>query len=97
MEKWLSFVAVIASFSTVIGFVAIFIKLGREKGESDAYQKEMRRDIDNNAKDINNLGAKVNNMEVENTRLITTLSNDLTWIKASLTKIDDKLSKKKGE
>lgn len=97
MEKWLSFVAVIASFSTVIGFVAIFIKLGREKGASEAYQKEMRRDIDNNAKDINNLGAKVNNMEVENTRLITTLSNDLTWIKASLTKIDDKLSKKKGE
>ena len=97
MEKWLSFVAVIASFSTVIGFIAIFIKLGREKGESDAYQKEMRRDIDANAKDINNLGAKVNNMEVENTRLITTLSNDLTWIKASLTKIDDKLSKKEGE
>lgn len=97
MEKWLSFVAIIASFSTVIGFVGIFIKMGREKGESDAYQKEMRRDIDNNAKDINNLGAKVNNMEVENTRLITTLSNDLSWIKASLTKIDDKLSKKEGK
>lgn len=97
MEKWLSFISVIASFSTLLGFVGIFIKLGREKGESDAYQKEMRRDIETNAKDINNLGTKVNNMEVENTRLITTLSNDLTWIKSSLTKIDDKLSKKKGE
>lgn len=97
MEKWLSFISVIASFSTLLGFVGIFIKLGREKGESDAYQKEMRRDIETNAKDINNLGTKVNNMEVENTRLITTLSNDLTWIKASLTKIDDKLSKKDGK
>lgn len=97
MEKWLSFISVIASFSTLLGFVGIFIKLGREKGEADAYQKEMRRDIETNAKDINNLGTKVNNMEVENTRLITTLSNDLTWIKSSLTKIDDKLSKKEGK
>lgn len=97
MEKWLSFVAVIASFVTLLGFVGIFVKLGREKGESDATQKEMRRDIDSNAKDINNLGAKVNNMEVENAKLITTLSNDLIWIKDSLTKIDDKLSKKDGK
>lgn len=94
MEKWMSFISVIASFITFIGFITIFIKLGREKGESDAYQKEMRRNIENNAKDIDNLGAKVNHMEIENTRLTTTLSNDLSWIKASLTKIDDKLSKK---
>ena len=94
MEKWLSFVAIIASFSTFIGFVVIFIKMGREKGESDAYQKEMRKDIEKNATDINALGSKVNNIEVENTRWVSNLSRDLEWIKASLTKIDDKLSKK---
>lgn len=95
MEKWLSFVSVIASFGTLIGFVTIFIKLGREKGESDAHQQEMRKDIEDNAKDINNLGAKVNKMEVENARLITTLSNDLSWIKSSLTKIETEITKKK--
>lgn len=94
MEKWMSFISVIASFGTLIGFVAVFVKLGREKGESDAYQKEMRRDIENNAKDINNLGAKVNNMEIENTRLTTTLSNDLSWIKSSLVEIKEKVSTK---
>lgn len=94
MEKWMSFISVIASFGTLIGFITIFIKLGREKGESDAYQKEMRRDIENNAKDINNLGAKVNNMEIENTRLTTTLSNDLSWIKSSLVEIKEKVSNK---
>lgn len=94
MEKWMSFISVIASFGTLIGFITIFIKLGREKGESDAYQKEMRRDIENNAKDINNLGAKVNNMEIENTRLTTTLSNDLSWIKSSLVEIKEKVSTK---
>lgn len=96
MEDWMSFISVIISLSALIAFVTIFIKMGREKGESDAHQEEMRKDIENNAKDINNLGSKINHMEVENTKLITTLSNDLSWIKASLTKIDDKLSKKEG-
>ena len=94
MEKWMSFISVIASFGTLIGFITIFFKLGREKGESDAYQKEMRREIENYAKDINNLGAKVNNMEIENTRLTTTLSNDLSWIKSSLVEIKEKVSTK---
>lgn len=94
MESWMSFISVIASFTTLIGFIVFFIKLGREKGESDTTIKEIRKDVEQNAKDINSLGAKVNNMEIENTRLTTTLSNDLSWIKASLTKIDDKLSKK---
>ena len=93
MEKWLSFISVIASFSTLLGFVGIFIKLGREKGESDAYQKEMRKDIEKNARDINALGSKVNNMEVENTRLVSNLSRDLEWIKSSLTEIKEKVSK----
>ena len=67
--------------------------MGREKGESDAYQKEMRRDIEKNATDINALGSKVNNMEVENTRLLSNLSRDLEWIKSSLTEIKEKVSK----
>ena len=84
----------VASFCTLIGFVGIFIKLGREKGESDAYQKEMRKDIEKNATDINALGSKVNNMEVENTRLVSNLSKDLEWIKSSLTEIKEKVSSK---
>lgn len=95
MDKWLSFVSVIASFSTLLGFVGIFIKLGREKGESDAIIREVRKDVDTNAKDINSLGQKVNQMQIENTRLISTLSSDLGWIKSSLADIKSEISKGK--
>ena len=95
MDKWLSFVSVIASFSTLLGFVGIFIKLGREKGESDAVIREVRKDVDTNEKDINSLGQKVNQMQIENTRLISTLSSDLGWIKSSLADIKSEISKGK--
>lgn len=95
MDRWLSFVSVIASFSTLLGFVGIFIKLGREKGESDAIIREVRKDVDTNAKDINSLGQKVNQMQIENTRLISTLSSDLGWIKSSLADIKSEISKGK--
>lgn len=95
MDKWLSFVSVIASFSTLLGFVGIFIKLGKEKGESDAVIREVRKDVDTNAKDINSLGQKVNQMQIENTRLISTLNSDLGWIKASLADIKSEISKGK--
>lgn len=95
MDKWLSFVSVIASFSTLLGFIGIFIKLGREKGESDAVIREVRKDVDTNAKDINSLGQKVNQMQIENTRLISTLNSDLGWIKASLADIKSEISKGK--
>lgn len=94
MENWLQFISIIASFSTLIAFVGVFVKMGKEKGTQEAIQKEMRKDIDENAKDINALGTKVNQMEIENTRLITTLSNDLSWIKTSLMDIKNEVMKK---
>lgn len=87
MDNWLSFISMISSFATLIGFLTLFVKFGREKGESIAYQKEMRKDIEENKKDINCLGSKVNQMEKENTRLISTISSDMGWIKSSLTDI----------
>jgi hypothetical protein len=95
MERWSLLISVVSGLSACIGFVGIFVKLGREKGESDAIQKEMRKDIDSNAKDINSLGSKVNSMQIENTKLITTLSNDLGWIKSSLMDIKNEISKTK--
>ncbi len=95
MDKWLSFVSVIASFLTLLGFIGIFIKLGRERGESDAVIREVRKDVDTNANDINSLGQKVNQMQLENTRLISTLSSDLGWIKSSLADIKSEISKGK--
>lgn len=94
MEKWLSFISIISSFSTMIGFIAFFIKLGKEKGESETKIQELRLDIDDNAKKIDKLIEKTNNNEVENTRLITSLSSDLGWIKSSLADIKNQLSKK---
>lgn len=94
MDKWLQLISMIASFSTLIAFVGIFIKMGREKGISEAIQNEIRKDTDQNAKDINCLGEKVNQMQIENTKLTTTLSNDLGWIKSSLIEIKTEILKK---
>jgi len=94
MEKWLSFISVIASAITFISFISIFVKLGKERGEAAACSREMRKDIDENKKDINDLGQKVNQMEIENTKLISTLSSDLGWIKSSLSDIKNEISKK---
>lgn len=97
MENWLSFVSVVASFMTFIGFISVFVKWGKERGESIAYSKEMRKDIEKNEKDINALGSRVNKMEIENTKLITTLTSDLNWIKSSLTEIKTEISKREKE
>ena len=94
MEKWLSFISVVSSAITFISFISIFVKLGKERGETIAYAKEMRKDIDENKKDLNSLGSKVNQMQIENTKLISTLSSDLGWIKSSLSDIKTELSKK---
>lgn len=95
MDKWMSFVSVIASFATLLGFFGIFIKLGREKGELDAVIREVRKDVDINTNNINSLGQKVNQMQIENARLISTLSSDLGWIKSSLADIKSEISKGK--
>lgn len=94
MEEWLQVVSVIASFSTLIAFVSVFIKMGRDKGVSEAIQDEMRKDMDQNAKDINALGAKVNQMQLDNTKLVTALTSDLAWIKSSLEDIKSEMTKK---
>lgn len=94
MIDWGSIVSIISGTLTVVSLVSIFLKLGREKGTNETIQKEMRKDIDQNAMDINRLGQKVNSMEIENTKLISTLSSDLGWIKSSLSDIKSEISKK---
>ena len=89
-------VSVASGFVSVAGFIGIFVKLGRERGESDSERKEMRKDIDKNAKDIDALGMKVNQMQLENSKMITALSSDLGWIKASLSDIKQEISRKRG-
>lgn len=96
MDKWSFAVSILSVCSTIVGFITILYKLGKDKGESDTTIREMRKDIDQNAKDINNLGQKVNQMEVENTKLISVLSSDLGWIKSSLNDIKSEISKSKN-
>ena len=97
MENWAAIVSVVNGIVTIAGFIGIIIKIGKAKGISEIEQKEMRKDIDKNQIDINNLGSKVNQMQIENTRLITTLSSDLGWIKSSLTDIKQEMMAKQGE
>ena len=93
--KYMEFVSVIASITTLIGFIAIFIKVGRDKGAQEVTIKEIKKDVDTNALNIKNLESKTTAMQIENTKLIATLSSDLGWIKSSLS--DIKAEIKKGE
>jgi len=94
MQTWGTVISIVSGCLTLIALVTIFIKLGREKGVNETTLKEMRKDIDQNAGDINNLGQKVNSMQIENVKLISTLSSDLGWIKSSLVDIKAEIQKK---
>ena len=97
MESWLSFISIIASFGTFIGFIAVFVKLGREKGETDANMKEMKERIIRSQNKIENLGNEFNNNKIKNAEIMGSISNDLSWIKNSLLDIKTELSKKGKE
>ncbi|MBR1403466.1 MAG: hypothetical protein IJ558_04760 [Treponema sp.] len=96
MGTFASIVSVVSGCATILGFILIFVKYGQDKGASDAEKKEMRKDIDKNAKDIDALGAKVNAIQLENLKVNTSLSSDLGWIKASIDSINKKLDRKEG-
>lgn len=111
METFGLIVSVCSGCLTVVGFIGIFVKYGRDKGTTDTTIStlakrigeipdkgsfaEMRKDIDGNAKDINALGSKVNQIQLDNMQVITALSSDLGWIKSSLTDIKQEMQKKK--
>lgn len=111
METWGLIISAVSGCATVLGFIGIFVKYGKDQGvlyttlrqlvekTEDIPDKnviaEMRKDVDKNAKDINALGTKVNQMQLENSKMITALSSDLGWIKASLTDIKQEISRKK--
>jgi hypothetical protein len=94
MQTWGTVISIVSGCLTLIALITIFVKLGKEKGVNETILKEMRKDIDENKKDINNLGQKVNSMQIENVKLISTLSSDLGWIKSSLADIKVEIQKK---
>ena len=66
------------------------------KSEIDATLQELRKDVDENAKDINAVGSKVNQIQLDNMQVVTALSSDLGWIKSSLTDIKTEMQKKRS-
>ena len=94
MQTWGAVLSIVSGCLTLISLITIFIKLGKEKGINETIIREMRKDIGENKKDINNLGQKVNSMQIENVKLISTLSSDLGWIKSSLVDIKAEIQKK---
>lgn len=93
--KYMEFVSVIASVVTLIGFISIFIRLGRDKGIQEVAMKDLRKDLDLNTVNIKSLETKTNTMQIEYTKVLTSLASDLGWIKSSLA--DIKAEIKKGE
>ena len=59
MEMFALIVSVASGIGTVAGVVGLVVKIGRDKGESAAEMRELRKDVDRNAKDIDALGTKV--------------------------------------
>ena len=88
--KFMEIVSTVASLTTLIGF---FIKIGRDKGAQEVTIQEIKKDVNSNALNIRNLESKTTTMQIENTKLIATLSSDLGWIKSSLSDIKAEIKK----
>ena len=58
---------------------------------------ELRKDIDTNAKDINEVGKKLNKLELDNTKVITSMAESIGWIKSSVDDIKQRMDKKDKE
>lgn len=93
MEMFALIVSVASGIGTVAGVVGLVVKIGRDKGESAAEMRELRKDVDRNAKDIGALGTKVNNIQLETAVQLRTLSSDMGWIKSTLEDIKSKIDR----
>ncbi|MBR6295227.1 MAG: hypothetical protein IKR40_01970 [Treponema sp.] len=93
MEVFTLVVSIASGVGTIAGVVGIIVRMGRDKGEADAEMRELRKDVDHNAKDINALGTKVNNIQLETAVQLRTLSGDMGWIKSTLEDIKSKIDR----
>jgi len=67
------------------------------KSELDLILGELRKDIDTNAKDINEVGKRLNKLEIDNTKMITSMAENIGWIKSSVDDIKQRIDKKDKE
>lgn len=93
MEIFATVVSIVSGVGTLIGVLGLLVKMGRDKGETVVEMRELRKDVDHNAKDIDALGAKVNNIQLETAVQLRTLSGDMGWIKSTLEDIKTKIDK----
>ena len=113
MQLFTTIVSIVTGIVTIGGFIGIFVKYGKDKGKSEMVLaqlqekskgipdsniiKELRKDVDANAKDINALGSKVNQIQLDNMQVVTALSSDLGWIKSSLTDIKQEMLRSRND
>lgn len=113
MQLFTTIVSIVTGIVTIGGFIGIFVKYGKDKGKSELVLaqlqeksreipdsniiKELRKDVDDNAKDINALGSKVNQIQLDNMQVVTALSSDLGWIKSSLTDIKQEMLRSRND
>lgn len=93
MEIFATIVSIASGIGTLIGVLGLLVKMGRDKGETVVEMRELRKDVDHNAKDIDALGTKVNNIQLETAVQLRTLSGDMGWIKSTLEDIKTKIDK----
>lgn len=94
MEVFTLIVSVASGIVTISGVVGIFVKIGKNNGKNEVELREMRKDIDANAKDINALGAKVNSIQIDTAVQLRALSGDIGWIKSTLENISAKIDRR---
>lgn len=93
MEVFALIISVASGIGTVAGVVGLVLKIGRDKGESATEMRELRKDVDRNAKDIDALETKVNTIQLETAVQLRTLSSDMGWIKSTLEDIKSKIDR----
>ncbi len=93
MEIFATIISIASGVGTLIGVLGLLVKMGRDKGETVVEMRELRKDVDHNAKDIDALGTKVNNIQLETAVQLRTLSGDMGWIKSTLEDIKTKIDK----
>lgn len=67
------------------------------KTELDLILGELRKDIDTNTKDINEVGKRLNKLELDYTKVITSMAENIGWIKSSVDDIKNRMDKKDKE
>ena len=88
-------IAGIGSIMTLIGFVAVFVKIGVDKGDTSRRLSEVEKDIKNHSEKFVILEQEVHGIEKENAAFMSKMATSFEFIKESLARLEKKFEGEK--